>query len=149
MGDDGIDKSGYNEASYKMIRLDLAQKIIAVVKQDLIEWYDEKGGYGYKIMRIELDNLISEIWGKMGDVEKEKIRELRDLYDEGLIIKPIYVYNTIRGIGDSKKTKQINAENYKWLCSLLFEFHMYINELLEKAGYSTFTVDTFDGDPYN
>ena len=144
-----ISKSGYNEASFKMQRLHEWQRSIAHVNSDLGKFYPELGVYGFEYKITMLENLVSELWGKMDDDAKKKLNQYRDLIKDFQRLRPIYKEIKINSVGDEVKQRQLNRENLNILSDLLYEYNMYINELLEKAGYSTFTVDTFDGDPFN
>ena len=149
VGEDISSKSGYNEASYKMIRIDASQKRIAAVNHNLLGWYGDIGDYGYKIKKVELENLKSEVWGKLGDDAKERCNQLIEILDNSLEKKPIHELVKINGVEGQKKTARVNSENFKYFKKWLDILQEYINELLEDAGYSTFTVDTYDDDPYN
>ena len=142
-------KSTYNEASFKMARINRSQEILAIVNMDLFRWYDEFGGYGYHIKKTELYNLRSEVWGKLGDKEKTKLNSYFSLYDDAIKIKPVFVFDTISGIDGQKKARRLSEENSVFMDKLLSDLQMYINELLELAGYSTFTAEDDSGDPYN
>lgn len=150
MGDEGIDKSGYNEAAFKMARIDECQKKINYVNGNLLAFYYEFNGYGYVIKRTEMSNLISEVWGKMDPPNKKKIMQYQNLIDEAFKVYPVHIQKKISNFEGSNKNSKINPTNYIKITQLLFNVHMYINELLEAAGYSTFTIDADDAnDPYN
>jgi len=149
MGETEIDKSGYNEASFKMQRLHESQRRISYVNQDLLKYYHELNGFGYIVKKSELGNLFQEVWGKLDDANKKKVKDLKVMMDNILELFPIQVVKIIIGAAGEKKIASINNENFKRFSDLLFEAHSYVNELLEKAGYSTFTIEADDGDPYN
>ena len=149
MGEDAIDKSGYNEASYKMLRLHESQRRISFVNQDLAAFYPELNGYGYIVKKTELENLMQEVWGKLDDASKKKVNGMRNLMDDYLDFFPVQKTVKVNGIDGEKKKKDFNKENFKALKTIMIEVHSYVNELLEAAGYSTFTIDADDGDPYN
>ena len=149
MGDETISVSGYNEASYKMLRLHESQRKISFVNQDLLKFYPELGGYGFNIKITELGNLRQEVWGKLDDKNKKKLTKWRKLIDSFLEYKPIHEIKKIVDMEGERKQKKVNMENFKALREMLELTHSYINELLEAAGYSTFTMDDDDGDPYN
>lgn len=149
MGYDVTSKSTYNEASFKMARINRSQEILAIVNMDLFRWYDEFGGYGYHIKKTELYNLRSEVWGKMGTTEKEKLNKLFEMYDDVVKLKPVFVFDTINGIEGQRKARRLHEDNAIFMERVLSGIQMYINELLELAGYSTFTAEDDSGDPYN
>jgi len=153
MGEESIDKSGYNEAAFKMARINDCQRRINFVNSNLLAFYYEFGAYGYAVKRTELLNLISEVWGKLDSAKngnRDKCKEYTKMMDDMLEYKPIHTQRRINDVGGSKKTSKVNTENFKNISKLLFVIHMYINELLEAAGYSTFTIEADDAnDPYN
>jgi len=149
MGDDSIDKSGYNEAQYKMLRLHESQRRISYVNQDLLTYYPEFGAYGYIVKKTELENLSQEVWGKLDTTNKNKLDKLRVLVDDILELYPVHKTVNVIAMDGEKKKKMVDSNNFKRLKELLIHFHSYVNELLEAAGYSTFTIDGDDGDPYN
>jgi hypothetical protein len=142
-------KSGYNEASFKMARLDASQKRIGIVNHNLTAFYNDLGDYGYKIKKTEIDNLIGEVWGKLSPETKKTIDTLRKIIDDSLKYKPIFTLLG-SGVSQEKPKKLINEDNLDFISSLLFKTHMYVHELLEEAGYTTFDQDQGDDeDPYN
>lgn len=149
MGEDTIDKSGYNEASYKMMRLHESQRRISYVNQDLLKYYPELFGYGYIIKKTEIENLMQEVWGKLDEGSKNKVTELRRMMEDFLEFFPIFKTVRVTNVEGDKKVNKLDKENFKKYKDLLFSVHLYVSELLEAAGYSTFTIDTDDGDPYN
>jgi len=149
MGEDTIDKSGYNEASFKMQRLHESQRRISYVNQDLLKYYYELAGYGYRIKRAEIFNLITEVWGKLDKTNKDKLNECKKAIDDYSELFPIRVMVSLPNAMEDKKRNIINMDNFKKFEKLLDAVHLYVNELLEEAGYSTFTIEGDDGDPYN
>jgi hypothetical protein len=149
MGEDSISVSGYNEASYKMLRLHESQRRISYVNQDLLKYYQEFYGYGYIVKKTEIENLMQEVWGKLDQANKDKVNLYRKLLDDLLDLYPVHEMKRVTNVEGEKKTNNVNKENFKKLKELLFIVHSYVNELLEQAGYSTFTMDDDDGDPYN
>jgi len=148
-GEDISSKSGYNEAGYKMMRIDMSQKRISFVNHNLLAWYGDIGDYGFKIKKTELENLKSEVWGKLGDKPKENCLKYIGMLDSLLIDNPVFTNKRLVTVDGPKKSSTVNEANWNLFKTVLDRFQEYINELLEEAGYSTFTVDTFDGDPYN
>lgn len=149
MGEEGIDKSGYNEAAFKMARIDECQKKINFVNNNLAAFYYEFNAYGYLVKRTELENLMSEVWGKLDDKNKSKVRAYQQLVRDSFELWPVHIQRKVPEFEGNKKTSRVSSENLKKISELLFTVHMYINELLEAAGYSTFTIEADDGDPYN
>ena len=149
VGEDISSKSGYNEASYKMARIDMSQKRISFVNHNLLAWYGDIGDYGFKIKKTELENLKCEVWGKLGDVAKENCWKYLRMIDTLLVSNPVFTNKQLVTIGGNRKSSTVNQPNWDLLKMVLDRFHEYISELLEEAGYSTFTVDTYEGDPYN
>jgi len=150
MGDDTIDKSGYNEAAFKMARIDECQKKINLVNNNLVAWYPDFNAYGYIIKRTELENLMSEVFGKLDDVNKKKVKRLRQMMQDMFALFPVHIQKKVSEFEGNKKTSKISNENFLKVSNLLFHIHMYINELMEAAGYSTFTLEADNpNDPYN
>jgi len=149
MSEDTIDKSGYNEASYKMMRLHESQRRISYVNQDLIKYYHEFSGYGYIVKKTEIENLMQEVWGKLDTANKDKVSDLRKLMNNFIEEFPVFKMVRINNVEGERKVNKMMETNFKKLRDLLFEVHLYVSELLEEAGYSTFTMDVDDGDPYN
>jgi len=150
MGDDTIDKSGYNEAAFKMARIDECQKKINLVNNNLVAWYPDFNAYGYIVKRTELENLMSEVFGKLDDVNKKKVKRLRQMMQDMLALFPVHIQKKVSEFEGNKKTSKISNENFLKVSNLLFHIHMYINELMEAAGYSTFTLEADNpNDPYN
>jgi hypothetical protein len=149
MGEDTIDKSGYNEASFKMQRLHESQRRINYVTQDLLKYYHDLGGFGYIVKKAEIFNLGSEVWGKLDPKSKEKLEKYKEAINNYLEFCPIRVIICVPSVMGEKKTNSINMKNFKNFAKLLDVTHLYVNELLEEAGYSTFTIEGDDGDPYN
>jgi len=150
MGDDTIDKSGYNEAAFKMARIDECQKKINLVNNNLVAWYPDFNAYGYIVKRTELENLMSEVFGKLDDVNKKKVKRLRQMMQDMFALFPVHIQKKVSEFEGNKKTSKISNENFLKVSNLLFHIHMYINELMEAAGYSTFTLEADNpNDPYN
>ena len=150
MGDDTIDKSGYNEAAFKMARIDECQKKINLVNNNLVAWYSDFNAYGYIVKRTELENLMSEVFGKLDDVNKKKVKRLRQMMQDMFALFPVHIQKKVSEFEGNKKTSKISNENFLKVSNLLFHIHMYINELMEAAGYSTFTLEADNpNDPYN
>lgn len=149
MGEDTIDKSGYNEASFKMQRLHESQRRISYVTQDLLKYYHDLGGFGYIIKKAEIFNLGAEVWGKLNTTNKVKLENYKKAIENYLEFCPIRVIVSVPSVDGEKKTNTINIKNFKSFSNLLDYTHLYVNELLEEAGYSTFTIEGDDGDPYN
>jgi len=149
MVNDTLIKSTYNEAAFKMARINRCQEIIAVVNQDLFRWYDELGAYGYQIKHTELYNLKSEVWGKMGDNEKKSLLQSFKLYSELIKSRPAFVFVSVNSMSGSKRSRVLDKNNSELIEELLTHLQMDINVMLELAGYSTFTADDDAGDPYN
>lgn len=149
MSDDTIDKSGYNEASFKMERLNESQRRISFVNQDLLKYYNDLAGYGYIVKKSELGNLLMEVYGKLDSKNKETSDSYISLLNNYLEYFPIRTISYSNGIEGNKKFNNINQTNYKKFEKLLTTIHTYVLVMLEKAGYSTFTVEEDNGDPYN
>jgi len=62
---------------------------------------------------------------------------------------PVFKMVRINNVEGERKSNKMMDGNFRKLRDLLFEVHLYVSELLEEAGYSTFTMDVDDGDPYN
>lgn len=150
MGEFEIDKSGYNEASFKMMRLHESQRRISYVNQDLLKYYYEFSGHGYIVKKTEIENLMQEVWGKLDKDSKDKVNKLRKMMEECLEFFPIHQVKKITNVEGEKKTSRVDTTNFKTFKELIFSVHSYVNELLEAAGYSTFTIEGDDvNDPYN
>lgn len=150
MGEDVIDKSGYNEAAFKMARINQCQEKINYVNNNLVAFYYEFGAYGYIVKRSEMQNLMSEVWGKLDTTNKDKVKKYQKLIRDAFEFFPVHIQKKVSQFEGNKKVSNINVENLKKIERLLFEVHMYINELLEAAGYSTFTLEADNpNDPYN
>jgi len=148
-GEDISSKSSYNEAGFKMQRIDMCQQRISYVNHNLLAFYNEIGDYGYKIKKTELENLKSEVWGKLSEPAKKNCLQYTNMLDSLLKTSPVFENKQISSVGGFKKSSTVNHDNWELFKQVLDRFQEYINELLEEAGYSTFTIDTFDGDPYN
>lgn len=148
MGEE-INKSLYNEASLKMIRLDRSQSRISDANLNPLSFNDTIGKYGYQIILTELNNLLGEVWGKLKDTNKTKITNIRSMVLDIMELKPIHITNYVNGIAGQSNTLTVNQENWKFLRELLFKYHMEINVLLDEAGYSTLSADDDEGDPFN
>lgn len=146
-----IDKSAYNEASYKMARINECQTKINHVNGNLLKFYDEYGMFGYNVKKTELKNLLLECYGKLykDKTHENKINLYIKIMDDFLIYLPFRTVKTIMTVSGPKKIESINQENLNNYKRILDEVHVYCEEAIEVAGYSTFSQDTYDpDDPY-
>lgn len=134
-------RSLFNEAQLKMYRLDRGQSRISDANLNPLSYNDTIGKYGYEIIITELNNLLSEVWGKLGEADKKKIKTIRNIVMDYLEFKPIFEIHNNNSISGFKSNKKINYKNWKELRELLFDYQMELNVLLEKAGYSTMSDD--------
>jgi hypothetical protein len=150
MSSDTVEKSAYNEAAFKMARINECQRRINYVNQDLLKYYHELFGFGYRVKMSELKNLLMECYGKMDDTQKKKINDYLKLMDNLLRYFPFRTINKIVTIKGLKSVSNFNDENFDNFRKILDEVHMYSQEIIELAGYSTFTMEGDDeDDPYN
>lgn len=150
MGEESIDKSGYNEAAFKMARIDECQKKINYVNNNLVAWYPEFNAYGYVVKRTELENLMSEVYGKLDPANKKKVQNIQKMMQDSFSLFPVHIQKKVLDFDGNKKTSKVSTDNFLKISNFLFQVHMYINELLEAAGYSTFTIEADNpNDPYN
>lgn len=132
-------KSAYNEASFKMIRFHEEQsKINNVRDKPLSLFIDETTGNeirGYNVWFSSLVNMMSELWSKLNDEEKEESRRLKNIIEFLFLINP--PYKVSRDDRSGYPSNIFSMSNWLKLKDKLYDFELKLREFKEKHGYDS------------
>ncbi len=132
----GGDLSIYNEASLKMKRLNKIQGHINCFNINLFDIDPETNKYNYQLKISALNNLYSEISSKCSPDEKKSNDKWRGRIR--FIIKK-YIIRDDRYDDTRKKVikKPLHEGNCELIESCLFDYELFVRDLLEKHGFGS------------
>lgn len=136
-GETDSKKSNFNEAFLKIERIHFFQSVIGEMWINPLKFQQDEMKYGYEIIISQLFNLLTEVWGKLTDKEKivgKKMKfELLDFLEEN----KIYTSRSSQSMEGSKSKLYFNKKNWKELRMIIFDFEMWIQEMLEAHEYGS------------
>lgn len=140
-----IIKSEFNEASFRMRRIDECKRLINLLWTNPLTYQPEYNKYGYEVIFSNLLNLITIVWGKLKTPEREKIEKYRDTILDYMELKQIFIITNHEGYGSQKQTTSVDRKNWKILRRMLFNLELELEELFETHELSTPNQETEGG----
>lgn len=138
MGDfDTGKESSFNEAVLKMQRLHETQRLINILRINMLDYNYLWNKYNYQVVFENLKSLLLECSGKMSDAENVDGNKIQNIIEDLDEHKPIFQKINISSIAEQKTFKQFNNDNWKRLRKLLFDFEMFVRKMLEIHGLSS------------
>ena len=128
-------KSSFNEASFRVIRFDELQKQImnSLINLPNFDVIAQKYEYEKAISFLILS--LNQSYGKMTSKEKEQYREFRKKSITLCREYPISKTEFVNGLTKSK-IKITNHENLDKITDMIFEGMDFLQEVMERTGYS-------------
>jgi len=138
MGDfDTGKESSFNEAVLKMQRLHETQRLINILRINMLDYNYLWNKYNYQVVFENLKSLLLECSGKMSDAENLEGDRVKNIIEDLDEHQPIFQKINISSIAEQKTFKQFNNDNWKRLRKLLFDFEMFVRKMLEIHGLSS------------
>jgi hypothetical protein len=132
MEDNTIIKSGFNEASLAMQRIDVCKSRINDLWLSPFDYHIVfLNKRNYEVITSELLNLINFVWGKCNPTEQGQIERYKDLIFDFMETKPIFQVKTLSMIDGVRRHQRPNYDNWKAYRTLLFKFQLFMETLYE------------------
>ena len=126
--------SGFNEASFKMLRLHELQKNLNDVKQNPFAYNYEIGSFNFQISFRVLNQYLQEIVSRLSSEEIIVVTTIRDLIKKFMELK-------IAEFKKNKKSVFIDAERWKFLEPHMESYETLLRTLADRHGFATAEAD--------
>ena len=137
--------SEWNEAMFKMRRLDLIQQEINVCKMNPLTRHPVTNEWNYVMWFNAVNNLYGEGESKYKPDEKVTIKKLKDLIETRLDLFPPHQLINIRNISGNVQQHSVNKENWKVLKRLIEMMESEVKLCNDKHGLSTKNAENMSG----
>jgi len=135
------EKSKFNEASLKMIRIHEAQSIINRLRINMTGYDREMGKYNYEIAIQEHLSILAEVYGKMSDAEKKIANELENKMTMLLNKLPLKKQRLEQDNMGKRTIGYIDQLSWEILQREIFKLEKFGKEQLEVHGLSSFNQE--------
>lgn len=135
------EKSLYNEAQLKMLRIHESQKLVNFLRTNMTYYEPTMNKYNYEIMVFELISLYSEIEGKLSDPEKKTGLQWRDTIIKLLETLPLKSRTWKIINGKKQLWETTKKDNWDILRKAIFSYEDFIKVMMEEHGLSTYNEE--------